>query len=445
MNPRSPPQKLPQLVATDHIIPTMQRIVAELRAVRDEVVAQVRPEAACFGNVVRPLIDVENRTDAEMSVIAMLRYASPDPDARAASDEACKLWAECEAELTTRADLHELLKRVRVDPGDQEAGKYVNALLVDFARAGHGRLSQVDIDHRVKLVGKIDDMRREFNRNVRDDPQFLRFPVEELKGVPRQHLERFRENARDDPDGLLHVQLRRGDMTALLEYAEDPRTREKIYVANMTQRQRNIELFRDIITCRYEHAKLLGYTSHAAFRLEKRVAKSPDWVFRLLDTLEEACAEKGRGEMSVLRKMRAEDRSKNPERFSSHPADEFPPWDYHYYARLLAAENSLDQLAIAEYFPLQHVILTMLELFAACLQLDFVAMPPEQTQGSRWHDDVEVWSVWDKRAGIRDGEFVGYLFMDLLSRPNKYQGSQNVTLQAVSWFLQRAGVSLEGR
>lgn len=436
MNSRNPPQGLPQLIATNQVIPTMQRIVADLRAVRDEVVTQVRPEAACFENVARPLIDVENRTDGEMSVIAMLRYASPDPDARAASDEACKLWAECGAELTAKADLFELFKRVRVDPGDHEAAKYVDSVLTDFARAGHGKLSQADIDRHVNLVSNIDDMRREFNRNVRDDTQFLRFSLEELEGVPQQHLERFRENAEDDPGGPLHVQLRQGDMTPVLEYAEDPRTREKVYMANMTRRQRNVELFRDIISHRCEHAKLLGYDSHAAFRLEKRVAKSPDWVFRLFDTLEEACSERGKGEMDVLRKMRAEDWSRSPGRFSSQPADDFPPWDYHYYARLLAAENSVDQLTVSGYFPLQHVIMVMLELFAACLQLEFVAMASDQTQGSRWHDDVEVWSVWDKREGTGNGEFVGYLFMDLLSRPNKYQGSQNVTLQAVSASLQ---------
>lgn len=430
MNPPHPPQALPQLITAEQVMPTMQRIVAELRGVRDEV-ARVQPEAACFENVVRPLIDVENRTDGEMSVIAMLRYASPDPAARAASDKACRLWAECEAELAARADLYELFKRVRVDPVDHEAAKYVDTLLTDFSRAGHGKLKQAEIDRHVDLANRIDDMSREFNRNVQEDTQVLRFSAEELKGVPRQHLERFRENVRDDPD-VFHVQLRREDMTAVLDHAETPKTRERIYIANMAQRQRNVELFKNIIACRCEHAKLLGYASHAEFRLEKRVAKSPTWVFCLFDNIEEALLTQGRHEMDLLKKVRDKDRSRNPERFRLYPSDDFPPWDYHYYARLLAADNSVDQLQIAEYFPLQHVISVMLELFATCLQLKFVPVPPDQSHSSRWHDDVELWSVWDKRAGTQENGFVGYLFMDLLSRPNKYQGSQNVTLQAVS-------------
>ena len=75
--------------------------------------------------------------------------------------------------------------------------------------------------------------------------------------------------------------------------------------------------------------------------------------------------------------------------------------------------------------------MSMLEVFASCLQLQFIPLGPETLAGSTWHEDVEAWSVWDLREKTR-GEFVGYLYADILQRPGKYKGSQNVNLECVS-------------
>jgi metallopeptidase MepB len=110
--------------------------------------------------------------------------------------------------------------------------------------------------------------------------------------------------------------------------------------------------------------------------------------------------------------------------------DTMPPWDYAYYTRLLLEDLQVEHTKISEYFPLQSTVSAMLEIFARILQLRFVPVPPEAIIGSQWHEDVEAWSVWDERV-VSKGNFVGYLYADLLWRPNKHQGSQNVNLQCV--------------
>jgi metallopeptidase MepB len=105
------------------------------------------------------------------------------------------------------------------------------------------------------------------------------------------------------------------------------------------------------------------------------------------------------------------------------------PWDLPFYTRLVEEESNLDQDMIAEYFPLQNTVASMLDIFAHCLQLRFEKLP-EKTH-STWHEDVDIWSVWDERTE-EEGEFIGYLYADLLFRPNKYRGSQDVNLQCVS-------------
>lgn len=46
---------------------------------------------------------------------------------------------------------------------------------------------------------------------------------------------------------------------------------------------------------------------------------------------------------------------------------------------------------------------------------------------------MEAWSVWDDRTEHK-GEFIGYLFADILYRNGKYKGNQNVNPQAVSMY-----------
>lgn len=110
--------------------------------------------------------------------------------------------------------------------------------------------------------------------------------------------------------------------------------------------------------------------------------------------------------------------------------DIMPLWDYEYDTRLALESLHVEHAKISEYFPLQNTVSAMLEVFTSCLQLRFVPLPPEVMVGSQWHEDVEAWSVWDEREASK-GEFIGYLYADLLWRPNKYQGSQNVNLQCV--------------
>lgn len=100
------------------------------------------------------------------------------------------------------------------------------------------------------------------------------------------------------------------------------------------------------------------------------------------------------------------------------------------YSGILNKEVQADNAEIAEYFPLRHTVSAMLDIFADCLQLRFEPIPKEELRESLWHEDVEAWVVSDERLESK-GDFIGFLFADLLSRPNKYKGNQSVNLQPV--------------
>ena len=224
--------------------------------------------------------------------------------------------------------------------------------------------------------------------------------------------------------------MREQRWTLLCNFARNPATRKKVSFRNSTRLARNVDLFQEVILKRDENARLLGYASHAAFRIERHVAKSADWVVTFLDSLEKALLPQGRQEMQLLLRRKKSYVAENTD-YPQEYLDTMPKWDFRYYRRLMLEDMNIQYKRISEYFPLQNTISAMLGVFTSCLQLKFVPIAPHLMASSTWHEDVEAWSVWDERE-FSKGEFVGYLYTDLLWRPNKYQGAQNVNLQCVS-------------
>lgn len=430
--PGQPPQLLPKILSTEDIIPTTKTVLNELRAVWDLVAQNVTPSSACFDNAVQPFIDVENQTQGTLGVIAMLRYASPDPAGRAASEEAVGLISTCSSEFTARDDLYRIVKAVK-DGREHlgpEASKYLEILLADFTRCGHGRLDADQVKQYLDRRNEIDSLRRDFKRNIRECDDGMWLSPEDLDGVPQAELDRFGVGKEGPNEGMLFIRTQSADPDIIVRHATNPRTRKRVYLAEMGGLEGNVDLLRDIILKRDDNACLLGYSSHAAFRLERRVAKTVGWVDEFLSDVQSNLLERGAAEMKLLMERKASYVQADPKRDEPYP-DCMPPWDYPFYSHIVQEEMNIRHEQIAEYFPLRNTLMSMFDVFASCLQLQFIPLDPETLAESTWHDDVEAWSVWDLREKTR-GEFVGYLYADVLQRPGKHKGSQNVNLQCVS-------------
>jgi metallopeptidase MepB len=417
------------MLSTEEILPTTQKVLDRFRAVHNAVVHDVTLSEACFRNVIKPFIDVENLNNGDIQAVAMLRYASPSQESREASEAAVRLLGKYSSEFTASEDIFLLVQAVhnRGETLDFESSKYLNNLVTDFKRCGHGLLSGSQIKQYLETRDQIDNLRQEYNRNVREEDGGIWFSQEDLDGVLEEDMARFGIDQKQLQ--LRYVHFRNAEIDSVLKFATNSSTRENMYVANAHRLPQNVDLFKRIILLRDQNARLLNYSSHANFRLEKRVAKTVEWVSNLLEGLEKSLLPKGKEEIQALLQLKKEyiaEHSNKDERY----IDMVTPWDYAFYSRLALDSLEVDHEKISEYFPLRHSISAMLNIFAACLQLKFVPAPADLVSDSIWHEDVEAWCVWDERPAS-NGSFVGYLFTDLLWRPGKYKGSQNVTLQSV--------------
>jgi len=204
----------------------------------------------------------------------------------------------------------------------------------------------------------------------------------------------------------------------------------------MVQCNDNVPLFKEAIILRDEAARLLGYPNHATFRIEDKMAKTPKTVTDFLGDLRTQLAPGGVKETEHLKELKQED-LKNRNLDKSYDGNYYL-WDHRFYDRLMVEkEYTIDEQKIAEYFPLQSTVNSMLQIFEELFGLVFVEIVGEERdkisptgKGNDivWHDDVKLFSVWDD-AG-EGNAFSGYLYLDLHPRPGKYGHAANFNLQS---------------
>ena len=298
--------------------------------------------------------------------------------------------------------------------------------LLKIEEYGCGLLDDVGIQRRQEKKNRIEQLCADFNRNLRENDSGEFFTPEEVGGLPAKDRE---PTGSDGKEFYSHA----GKYMTILRHVHSEDTRKRMFVGFFQRFHDNVPIFREIILLRNENARELGSTSLAATRIPYRIAESTEWVEKLLNDLAETLLPIKRAEFERVQEKKRRCLQEDS-RLSDEQSRRLMPWDYLYYSALLDKEAQVDDSTIAEYFPLHHILSAMLDLFAKCIQLRFESIPNEELEGVVWHEDVQGWAVWDERSESK-GDFLGYLFADLLNRPNKYKGNQSVNLQPVREFV----------
>jgi len=171
------------------------------------------------------------------------------------------------------------------------------------------------------------------------------------------------------------------------------------------------------------------------------MSKTPQIVNEFLGGLRTRLAPGGKKEIEHLLELKKADSEARGIPFDG----KYYLWDHRFYDRLMIEkEYSIDEIQIANYFPLQSTVTGMLKIFEDLLGFVFVEVGPEEraqisptgkAEDIVWHEDVILFSVWDD-AGEGDG-FVGYLYLDLHPRKGKYGHAANFNMQP--GFLKKDG------
>jgi peptidyl-dipeptidase Dcp len=211
------------------------------------------------------------------------------------------------------------------------------------------------------------------------------------------------------------VTLQRSSVEPFLQFSSRRDLREKAFRAFLARgdnggKSDNKAIIVETIALRAERAKLLGYPTFAHYRLDDAMAKTPEAVRGLLETVWAPARERALADRDAMQELIAEDGGNF----------KLAPWDWRYYAEKLRKRRcDLEEAEVKPYLQLEQVVEAS---FYAANKLFGLTFEPADVPV--WHPDVKAWEV----RGA-DGGHVGIFFGDYYARPSKRSGGWMGTLR----------------
>jgi Zn-dependent oligopeptidase len=377
----------------ENIAEKMDDILQRAKQVDDNI-AMIPDEEVTFENVVAPLAHKDCWLYGETSPLTFAQHVSTDKNVRDASVQATKTLDSYNIESGMRIDIYDKVKLVKDYALEFESKRLLQFLLRGYKRNGL-HLSSDERERLSSLQKELFSVSANFTNNLTNDKTTLSFSKEELTGVPEGFLE---QRSRDEEEKFI-VTLRLGDMLTIMKQCTVGETRRQMTAAYDSRCLENVALLGKAVKIRDEIAHLLGYQSHAHYKLEIKMAKTPEEVSKFLNNLHQLLEPYARMELDKLKSLKG--------------TDDFHCWDWMYYDRLLLeTEHQVNEEKIKEYFEVNTLTIEMLKLYEELLSLRIV----QEEDFTELHEDVKLFSVYDKEQNT----FMGQFYLDLYSRENKY-------------------------
>ncbi|EPE25800.1 Metalloproteases (zincins), catalytic [Glarea lozoyensis ATCC 20868] len=432
-----PPQAPPLFTATaTSLVKDAQALCDRTRAMLDKIAKDVTPESATFANVVLPMAEDENTAGLEARVIGFYQAVSTNQELRDASSKAEEIMDEFNIEASMREDIFKLVDAAyqKGEDLDPESRRLLEKERKSYIRNGLGIPAGPKRDRFKDIKKRLSMIQIEFQKNLNEESGGIWFTPEELAGVPEDVMSGLEKGSGENA-GKVKLSFKYPDLFPTLKFATNPDTRKRVFIDNENKCNANAPLFKEAIILRDEAARLLGYKDHASFKLEDKMAKTPETVNEFLGDLRTQLAPGGKKEIEHLMEIKTE-YLKSVGMEASNDGNYYL-WDSRFYQRLMVEkEYSIDEQKIAEYFPLQSTVEGMLDIFQKLFGFVFIELDAEaranisettKADDISWHEDVKIFSVWDDEG--EGGGFVGYLYLDLHPRPGKYGHAANFSLQ----------------
>ena len=321
------------------------------------------------------------------------------------------------ADLFARIDA---LYRKRETLGlDAETMRVLDKTWKGFVRAG-AKLSGDAKERLASINEELATLGTRFGQNVLADESSWALFLDEtdLDGLPDFVRDAMAAAAASrGQTGRYGVTLSRSLAEPFLSYSSRRDLREQVFRA-FTARggndgpNDNRPILAATLALRAEKAKLLGYETFAAFKLDDTMAKTPENVMSLLEPVWERAREKAVEDKAELARIAAAEGSNQP----------IAGWDWRYYSEKLRAERyAFDESELKPYLQLDNVIAAAFDVAGRLFGLRF----EERPDITAWHEDVRTFEVRDA-----DGSFRAMFLADYFNRPTKRSGAWMSRLQS---------------
>ncbi|WP_133485800.1 M3 family metallopeptidase [Aliiroseovarius marinus] len=370
-------------------------------------------DAPTFANTIEALELADAPLDRVLGVFYNVAGADSSPAREELQRTFSPLLAAFSSEVTMNADLFQRIEtlwqsRDTLDLSDEQA-RVLMLTRRRFVRSG-ALLEGADRDRLKEVLERLATLGTEFTQNLLADERSWFMPLGEgdLEGLPDFVLDAARAaGAEKGVDGPA-VTLSRSVITPFLQHSTRRDLRQKAYEAYTARGANggdtdNRAIAAETLKLREERARLLGYDSFAAFKLETEMAGTPDRVRELLMQVWEPARDAANKDATRMTEMLHAD---------GHNGD-LEPWDWHFYAeRRREAEHDLDEAEIKPFLQLDRMIEASFDTANRLFGLEFAPLDV-----TLYHPDARAWEV------TRNGQHIAVFVGDYFARGSKRSGA----------------------
>lgn len=240
---------------------------------------------------------------------------------------------------------------------------------------------------------------------------------EDLAGLPESAIEPAAAAAeKKGKKGQWLFTLQAPSYIPFVTYSDKRELREKMAKAFNSRAYKNEycnqESIKKIISLRHQRAKLLGFSSHAEFVLQERMARDPKTVNEFLKRLLDASIKAGQKDLEEVRQFaKAKD-----------GLSDIQPWDFAYYSEKLKEEKyAFNEEDLRPYFKLENVVEGVFEHARRLYGLTF----KENNSIPVYHPEVKAYEIYEAVTN----RFMGLFYTDFFPRETKRAGAWMTTFR----------------
>lgn len=388
------------------------------------------PEPPTFENTIVAMESSGKVLDRVYTYYGILSSNQSSPEFRDIQTELAPILSEYSSKISQNEKLFKRIKSVydesKTKPLAADQQRVVDLIYKRFEMEG-ANLDTAKKERYAAINKELSSLYTKFSNNVlHDEENYVTYLTkDQLSGLSESFIKSAAKIASDKgKDGNYAITNTRSSIDPFLTYSTERELRKQVWT-NYYSRGDNADEFdnnkiiADILKLRRERVELLGYKNYAEWRLQDRMAKTPENAMDLMMAVWPAAIARVGEEVADMQAVA----NANGDKIT------IEPWDYRYYAEKVRQKKyDLDSEEVKQYLQLDK--LTEALFFTAGELFNYKFTPVPEGSVPVFNEDVKVWEVTDKDSGKE----IGLWYLDPYAREGKRSGAWATTYRSSDSF-----------
>ncbi|MFT6198904.1 MAG: peptidyl-dipeptidase Dcp [Vicingaceae bacterium] len=394
-----------------------------------EAIANIA-DAPTFENTIAEMERAGQELDRGFAYYGILSANMSSPEFRDIQTELAPLFSEFESKITQNEKLFQRIKSVYdaslEKPLDKDQQRVVDLTYKKFAMNG-AELSPEKKASYAAINKELSSLYTKFSNNVlHDEENYVTYLTEEqLEGLSEGFIKSAARIATNKgQEGKYAITNSRSSMDPFLTYSTERELRQQVWTNYYSRGDNNDEydnnkLIADILKLRRKRVELLGHKNFAEWRLQDRMAKTPENAMDLMEAVWPAAIARVAEEVADMQAVAI-----------AYGDDiSIESWDYRFYAEKVRKEKyDLNSDEVKQYLQLDKLTEAMHYVAGRLFNYNFTPIPEGTIPV--YQEDVKVWEVTNKTSG----DNIGLWYLDPYAREGKRSGAWANTFRGHSSF-----------